>query len=109
MSQDYFDECAKKLSKCKQFYELWNIVQEKELITKLLKRDPKLMNGSAFFFSILMNRLGILDKIEKYLGIEFNEIRKLTIPYLREHGFIQEKEINGKKEYILITTPEEDR
>ena len=99
--------CCTRLRHCKQFDELWNIVQEKNVISKCLNR--KTMPRGIFFANILMNRLCILDRIEKYLGMEFNEVRKLTIPYLEEHGFIQEKEINGEKDYMLITTPEEDR
>lgn len=105
----YLGRCEFKLSKCKQFDELWNIVQEKGILRKFMLPAPKEKEKIFFLRHILGNRLGILDRIEKYLGMEFNEVRKLTIPYLKEHGFIQEKEINGEKDYILIATPEEDR
>lgn len=105
----YLERCELKLMKCKQFDELWNIVQEKGILREFMLPAPKEKEKIFFLRHILGNRLGILDRIEKYLGMEFNEVRKLSIPYLKEHGFIQEKEINGEKDYILITTPEEDR
>ena len=105
----YLERCELKLMKCKQFDELWNIVQEKGILREFMLPAPKEKEKIFFLRHILGNRLGILDRIEKYLGMEFNEVRKLSIPYLKEHGFIQEKEINGEKDFVLITTPEEDR
>lgn len=51
----YFVRCEFKLSKCKQFDGLWNIVQEKDVISKCLNR--KLIPKGYFLLIYLRIKL----------------------------------------------------